>query len=54
VDDNDVKSPLQWWKDHAKQFPIVTFLACQFLGIPNSQIEIVCIFDIVGILTSLQ
>jgi hypothetical protein len=54
VDDNDVKSPLQLWKYHAKQFLTVAFLACQFLGIPNYQIEIVCIFDIVGILTSLR
>jgi hypothetical protein len=54
VDDNNLKSPLQWWNDHAKQFPTVAFLACQFLGIPNYQIEIVCIFNIVGILTSLR
>jgi hypothetical protein len=26
VNDNDMKSPLQWWKDHEKQFPIVAFL----------------------------
>jgi hypothetical protein len=39
VDDNNVKSPLQWCKDHAKQFPNVAFLAHQFLGIPCFQIE---------------
>jgi len=25
VNDNDMKSPLQWWKHHEKQFPIVAF-----------------------------
>jgi hypothetical protein len=44
VDDNNVKSPLQWWKYHAKQFLNVTFLAHQFLGISRSQIKIECIF----------
>jgi hypothetical protein len=39
VNDNDVKSHLQWWKDHAKQFSNVAFLACQFLGMPGFQIE---------------
>ncbi len=39
VDDNDVKSHLQWWKDHAKQFSNVAFLARQFLGMPSFQIE---------------
>jgi hypothetical protein len=26
VNDDDMKSPLQWWKDHEKQFSIVAFL----------------------------
>jgi hypothetical protein len=46
VGDNNVKSPLQWCKGHAKQFPNVAFLAQQFLGIPGFQIEIECIFSI--------
>jgi len=54
VDGNDVKSPLQWWKDHARQFPTVAFLSCQFLGIPDFRIETKCIFNIVGILISLR
>jgi hypothetical protein len=54
VDDNNVKSPLQWWKDHAKQFSNVAFLACQFLGIPSSQIGTRHIFSVARILTSLQ
>jgi hypothetical protein len=53
VDDNIVKLPLQWWKDHAKQFPTIALLACQILGIPDFQIETECIFNIVGILASL-
>ncbi len=44
VDDNDVKSPLQWWKYHAKKFPNIAFLAHQFLGISGSQIKIEYIF----------
>jgi hypothetical protein len=40
VDDNDVKSPLQWWKDHAKQFFNVAFLARQFLGIPGFKLKL--------------
>ncbi len=54
VDDNNVKSPLQWWKDHAKQFSNVAFLAHQFLGIPGSQIGTRHIFSVATILTSLQ
>jgi len=54
VDDNNVNSPLQWWKDHAKQFSNVTFLAHQLLGIPGSQIGTRHIFSIARILTSLQ
>ncbi len=54
MSENDVYSFLQWWKDHAKQFPNVSFRACQFLGIPSSQIETEWIFNIVGILTSLR
>jgi hypothetical protein len=41
---------LQWWKDYAKQFFNVSFLACQFLSIPSFHIEIEWIFNIVGIL----
>jgi hypothetical protein len=50
VDDNDVKLPLQWWKDH----PTIAFLVCQLLGILDFQIEIEYIFNIVRILISLQ
>jgi hypothetical protein len=39
VDDNNVKSPLQWWKNHAKYFPNVTILAHQFMGTPSYHIE---------------
>ncbi len=53
ADDNNVKSPLQWWKDHAKQFSNVAILAHQFLGIPSFHIEIECIFNFARILSSL-
>jgi hypothetical protein len=35
MDDNNIKSPLQWWKYYAKKIPIVAFLAHQFLGISH-------------------
>ncbi len=42
---------LTQWKAHEAQFPNVT---CQVLGISKSQIETKCIFNMNGILTSLQ
>jgi hypothetical protein len=54
MSESDALSPLQWWKDHAKQFSNVSFLACQFFGIPNSQIEIEWIFNMTEILINLH
>ncbi len=41
MNEGDFKSPLQWWKDHEKQFPSIAFFAWIFLGILETQIEIV-------------
>ncbi len=34
--EEDLKSPLAWWKTHESQFPNVGFLARQILGILKS------------------
>jgi len=36
VSEEDLKSPLAWWKTHESQFPNVGFLAKQILGIPRN------------------
>jgi len=54
VDVEDIKNLLQWWEKDESKFPKVSFLARQILGIVGSQIEIECIFSLVGILTSLR
>jgi hypothetical protein len=42
--------PLKWWAKHEYQFPNVAFLACQMLGIVESQIETEQNFNIAGII----
>jgi hypothetical protein len=54
VDVEYIKNLLQWWEKHESKFPKVSFFARQILGIVGSQIEIECIFSLVGILTSLR
>ncbi len=49
----EIKNPLQWWANHAMQFPHVSFLACYMLGIVGSQIEIERIFNVTSIITNL-
>ncbi len=39
---------------HETQFPNVNFLAKQILGILRSQIEIECVFNLTGVLTTLR
>ncbi len=41
---DDVGSPLFWWKEHAGLYPNVAFLTKQILAIASSQIEIERIF----------
>ncbi len=54
VNENGLKSPLQWWKDHDKQFLTISIFAQQILGVPRSRIEIGEIFNVANILTSLH
>jgi hypothetical protein len=51
--EQDLQSPLVWWKIHESQFPNVGFLARQIFGIVGSQIEIEHIFSITDVLISL-
>jgi hypothetical protein len=46
--------PLAWWRIHETQFPNVRILTKQILGILGSQIEIKCVFNLVGVLTTLK
>jgi hypothetical protein len=46
--------PLAWWQIHETQFPYVSFLIKQILGIPRSQIETKCVFTLVGVPTTLK
>jgi uncharacterized Tic20 family protein len=46
--------PLAWWWIHKTQFPNVSFLAKQILGIPRSQIETKCVFNLVSVLIALR
>jgi len=41
--------PLTWWRIHETQFPNVSFLVKQILGILGSQIEIERVFNLVGV-----
>lgn len=50
----DSMLPLTWWKIHETQFPNVSFVAQQILGILGSSIETERTFSIVGVLFSLQ
>lgn len=52
MNDNDVKSPLVWWKYHEKKSYYCFFCSLVF-GIPRFQIEAKHIFSIVNILTNL-
>jgi hypothetical protein len=47
------KSSFQW-QSHEDQFPNVSFLAKQILGIPRSQIKTKCVLNLVGMLIALQ
>ncbi len=49
-----IKNPLVWWATYVMQFPHVSFLAHQVLGIVGSQIEIKRIFNIASVITNLQ
>jgi hypothetical protein len=46
--------PLIWWKSRESQFPNISFVIQQILWIHGSQIETKKIFNMVGMLTSLQ
>jgi hypothetical protein len=50
----DVVLSLNWWKIHEAWFPNIFFAAWYVFGIHGSQIEIEKIFNVVGMLTSLQ
>jgi hypothetical protein len=40
IDSSDLEGgALEWWRVNEALFPCVGFLACQYLGIPGSQIE---------------
>jgi hypothetical protein len=54
VDHKEIKSPFQWWGKHEAVFPLVSFLACQILGIVRSQIKIERIICLVSIFTNLR
>jgi hypothetical protein len=54
VDPKEIKCPFQWWPKHETTFPLVSFLACQTLGIVRSQIEIERIIFLVNIFTNLR
>ena len=54
VDLADIACPLMWWKEQEFHFLVVAYAACQFLGIPGSQIECERIFSIAGICTTLR
>jgi hypothetical protein len=46
--------PLVWWRIRETQFPNVSFLVKQILGILGSHIETKHVFSLVGVLTSLR
>jgi hypothetical protein len=46
--------PLIWWRIHETQFPNVSFLVKQILGIPRSHIETKHVFNLVGVLIALR
>jgi hypothetical protein len=46
--------PLAWWWIHETQFPNVSFLTKQILGILGSQIETECVFSLVCVLIALK
>lgn len=46
--------PLAWWCINEGQFPNITFLAKQILGKHVSQIERESVFNLMGVITSLQ
>ncbi len=54
LDVKDIKCPFQWWQKHDAMFLTFGFLAWQFFGIVESQIETERIFPLVGILTNLR
>ena len=47
----DKTSPLEWWKEHAEKFPILSQLARIVLAVPGSQIECERVFSLAGLLT---
>jgi len=53
VGPTEIENFLRWWANHAMQFPHVSILACQMLGIVGFQIETKWIFNVVGIITNL-
>jgi hypothetical protein len=50
---DDARSPLPWWKEHARLYPNVAFLAKQILAILGSEIAIERIFSVSRVLISL-
>ncbi len=54
MDPRNTKCSLQWWGKHEAMFPTFGFLACQFLSIVGSQIEIERSFSLVDMLTNLR
>lgn len=46
--------PLAWEKEHQARFSIVSFLACQILGISRSQIEMKRVFFVARVLCALR
>jgi hypothetical protein len=47
-------SPLTWWAKCKKQFPNLSFFVHVMKGILDSQIETKRIFNMVGVITSLE
>ncbi len=54
VSPEKVSFPLKWWKEQEVKFPIVGFLAKQFLAILGFQIETKRIFNLARILIGLK
>ena len=48
ANDNDWV-PLEWWEQHAKQFPNLSVMARQYLGCPSSSATVERLFSKVGI-----
>lgn len=47
-------NPLEWWKDHAMEYPVLALMARHYLAIPATSVACESLFSVAGAIVTKQ